>query len=262
MKKTILITGCRGGIGRDAATTLAKRGHKIIATVHREESISDLQKYSDENNLEFEIFKLDITLRDDREKILGRNIDVLINNAGIGESGSLIEVPLERVRSNFETNVFSTLALSQLAFSEMERKGNGRIIFISSIAGRITMPYWGSYNMTKFSLCAAVNVLRKELKEITNKIHVVSVEPGTYATGFNQKVMNTKWQWMNQSSYFANIKNKIKDREESYFKKLERKTNDSIVKQIIKAIEADTPKERYTAPWWQAMYATIVRVFN
>jgi short-subunit dehydrogenase len=260
--KTILITGARGGIGRDAALSLAKRGHKVIATVHCEESVKELKTYAKENGVTFEVFRLDITNLDDQKKILDLDIDVLINNAAIGESGSLSEVPLSRVRKNFDTNLFGTLELTQLALKKMIKNDLGRIIFISSIAGRLPMSFWGSYCMTKFSLSAMSDILRQELKMITRNVHILVVEPGTYHTGFNQKVMATKYTWMNELSYFYKVINKIKKQEEMTFGLLERKTNKSIVNKIVRAVESDNPRLRYTAPWWQAFFIQIARIFG
>ncbi|MEI7451881.1 MAG: SDR family NAD(P)-dependent oxidoreductase [Candidatus Falkowbacteria bacterium] len=261
-KKTILITGARGGIGRDAAMALATLGHRVIATVHREESIEPLLADAKKRGVELEVFKLDITSASDREKILPLNIDVLINNAAIGESGSLSEIPMARVRANFETNLFATIELSQLALKGMMTKDSGQIIFISSIAGRMPMSFWGSYCMTKYALSAAADIMRQELREVSRSVRVSVVEPGTYHTGFNQKVMATKYTWMNESSYFYKIISKIKQREEMMFKILERKTTKTIVAKIVQAVSANKPRLRYTAPWWQAFGVAIARIFG
>ena len=183
--KTILITGAASGFGKDSAITLAKRGHKVIATVHREESVSELKKET--GDLLHDIFKLDITLESDRNKIKDLSIDVLINNAAIGESGALAEVPMGRLRDNFETNVFSTIALSQIALKGMLKKKSGTVVFISSLAGRMPMPFLGPYSMTKFALTAAATMMRSELKKISKTVHISLIEPGGYHTGFNQK---------------------------------------------------------------------------
>lgn len=261
-KKTILITGSRRGIGRDVAIKLALLGHHIIATVHQEESIEDLKLYAKEKGVTLDVFKLDITDSEDQKKILDLEIDVLINNAGIGESGSLSEVPLSRVRKNFETNLFGTLELTQLALKKMMKNDSGRIIFISSIAGRLPMTFWGPYCMTKFSLSTVAHIMRKELKMVTRNVHVSVVEPGTYHTGFNQGVMATKYTWMNESSYFYKIMNKIKKQEEKTFGFLERKTTKSIVNKIVKSVESSHPRLRYSAPWWQALFVQMGRIFG
>lgn len=261
-QKTILITGCRRGIGRDAAITLASRGHHVIATVHREESIEDLKSYAKEKGVTLDVFKLDITDSNDQRKLLDLDIDVLVNNAAIGESGSLSEVPLSRVKKNFETNLFATLELSQLALKKMMQNDRGHIIFISSIAGRLPMQFWGPYCMTKFSLSAAVSILRQELRMLTRNVHISVVEPGTYHTGFNQDVMATKYTWMNESSYFYNAMGEMKKQEETIFAMLERKTTKSIVNKIVSAAESKNPRLRYSAPWWQALFVRLARIFG
>jgi short-subunit dehydrogenase len=261
-QKTILITGCRRGIGRDAATALSLRGHHVIATVHREESVEDLKSYAKEKGVQFDVFKLDITDPQDQKKVLDFDIDILINNAGIGETGSLSEVPLERIRKNFETNVFGTLDLTQLALKKMMKKDSGSIIFVSSIAGRIPMAFFGPYAMTKYSLSAAADILRKELKMVTQNVHISVIEPGTYHTGFNQDMMATKYTWMDEKSYFYKMLSAIKKQEETTFGLLERKTTKSIVNKIVSAVESNNPRLHYSAPWWQALFVRMVRMFG
>ena len=260
--KKVLITGCRGGIGLDSAVALAKLGYTVYATVHREDSVDELKSYATQQGIKLEIFKLDITKQQDRDKVLSLDIDVLINNAAIGESGSLAEIPISNVRKNFETNVFGTLELAQPVLKKMIKKDSGKVIIISSLAGRVPVAFWGAYCMTKFSLSAAADIMRQELKMITKNVHVVVVEPGTYATGFNQKVMASKYSWMDKSSYFNKVINNIKQKEEARFALFERKSNNSIVKKIVRAVEADKPRLRYSAPWWQTAGTQLGRVFG
>ncbi len=241
---------------------MAALGHRVIATVHREESVATLQAEAQSHGWDLEVFKLDITSAVDRAKILDFKIDVLINNAAMGESGSLTEIPLERVRNNFATNLFGTLELTQLALKPMLTQGSGRIIFISSIAGRMPMPFWGSYCLTKYSLSAAAAIMRSELRLINSPVKVAVVEPGTYHTGFNQKVMATKYTWMGESSYFYKIMGQIKKQEELMFKILERKTTKSIVRKIVRAVESPSPRLRYVAPWWQGLFVRILRIIG
>jgi short-subunit dehydrogenase len=260
--KTILITGAGTGIGKDSALELALRGHSIIATTETNEQAREMQEASVETGLSIESFKLDITNKNDREKITNYNIDVLINNAAIGESGSLAEINIDKVRNNFEVNVFSSLELTQLALKKMLKKDKGTIVFISSLAGRTVMPFLGSYTMTKFSLSAGSEALRKELKRITKNVHITVVEPGAYHTGFNQIMLAKKYKWMNKNSYFYKIIYKLKIGEKMYFKIMEKKSTKSIVNKIIKASESKRPSLRYSAPWWQDLGVKIQRVFG
>ena len=96
MSKTVLITGATSGIGKATAIALAKKGHHVYATGHTEKGVAEMNQFLKESDLSIESFKLDITLEEDRKKIDQYKIDVLINNAGMGESGSLTEVPMDR----------------------------------------------------------------------------------------------------------------------------------------------------------------------
>ena len=162
--KTILITGAGSGIGKDATVALARRGHKVIATTHTIASAKEMNSLAVAQKLNIESFKLDVTVPEDRAKILDYDIDVLINNAGIVESGSLSEIDVKRIRNNFEVNVFGPLELTQLALKNMMTKDSGTMIFISSLVGRISVPFLASYCMTKFSLSGGANALRQELQ--------------------------------------------------------------------------------------------------
>ena len=132
--RTVFITGCGSGIGKDAALALARRGHRVIATTRTVASAKEINSLADQK-LSIESFKLDVTVPEDREKIVDYDIDVLINNVGIGESGSLAEIDVERIRNNFEVNVFGPLELTQLALKNMMKKDSGTVIFIGSLVG-------------------------------------------------------------------------------------------------------------------------------
>ncbi len=262
-KKTILITGSGSGIGKSTAMTLVRRGHDVLATTHHQESADELQRMAKQKKLPLTAFKLDITDPDDRQLITEYSIDVLINNAGIGESGSLAEIPIQKIRDNFEVNVFGSLALSQLALQQMLPRNSGTIIFISSLAGRIvSMPFLGPYIMTKFALSATAEDLRNELRYITDNVHVSVVEPGAYHTGFNQKNIAKKYEWMDAGSYFYAVIDRIKRRETTQFRLTESRSLDSIVCKIVSAAEADKPKLRYCAPWWQCAGVRMLRMLG
>jgi short-subunit dehydrogenase len=248
-----LITGAGTGIGKDSALALAKRGHKVIATTETDDQSVLLQKEIKSHNIDLVVFKLDITNEQDRKKIEEHDLDVLINNAGIGESGSLAEIDIDKVRHNFEVNVFSTFEISQLALKKMMKKDHGTIVFVSSLAGRITMPFLGPYCMTKFALSAGAEALRTEIHKVRKNVHICLIEPGGYHTGFNQRNIAKKYVWMKEHSVFYPIIDQIKAAEERLFNLVESGTTLSIVNKIVRATEAKKPRLRYSAPWWQAL---------
>ena len=262
MKKTILITGAGTGIGKDAAFALALRGHRVLATTQTEAQSDVLRIEAANRNVVLEIFKLDITLEADREAIAAYPIDVLLNNAGMGESGSLAEVDMQRVRQIFEVNLFATLALTQVALRGMIAREKGTVLFVSSIAGRVPMPFLMPYGMSKFALSAAGAGLRAEMDQLKKNIQIALIEPGAIHTGFNQAMTNNKYQWMNASSYFAHQAEAMKKKDRATFKFLEARSTQGIVNQIVKAAEASRPKLRYVSPWIQGFGIRLARIFG
>jgi len=262
MKKTILITGAGSGIGRSTALALAGKGRKVIATTETEEQSLAFQEELRSRKLDMSVFNLDITQETDRRKIEGIEMNVLINNAGIGESGSLAEIDIDRLRRNFEVNVFSSMAVSQVALKGMMNNGGGTILFVSSLLGRVTMPFLAPYSMTKFALSSGAEALRTEIHRVRNDIHVSLIEPGAYFTGFNQKNIAKKFAWMNEDSIFYPIMPRLKVEEEKQFRLLEAKDTATIVRKIVRAAEARKPRLRYSAPWWQAAGVQVLRIFG
>jgi len=262
MRKTILITGAGTGIGHDAALALAARGHQVLATTFNEAQAQALRQECAARSLDIEVFKLDITDAQDRALIAERDIDVLVNNAALGESGSLAEVDMDRVRRLFEVNVFSTLALTQVALRRMIARQCGTVVFISSIAGRVPFPFVMPYSMTKFALSAAAAGLRAEMDQLGKGISVSVVEPGAIHTGFNQSMTASKYAWMGPDSFFHAQKEKMQAEEKRTFSFLEAKSTDSVVAVIVKACEAKRPRLRYVAPWIQGFGVRLARIFG
>jgi short-subunit dehydrogenase len=125
-------------------------------------------------------------------------VDVLVNNAGAGQTGPLADVPMERVRRLFEVNVFGTLAVTQALVPQMVGRGRGRVIIVSSIAGVVCGPGFGPYSMTKHALEAMGKSLRAELA--SQGVDVTLLNPGPYATGFNDTMAASMWEWFGESS--------------------------------------------------------------
>jgi NAD(P)-dependent dehydrogenase (short-subunit alcohol dehydrogenase family) len=180
--KSVLITGCSSGIGHATATLLAERGWKIYATARRAESIADLGEAG------CETLALDVTDESSMAAAVAAveaaegSVWALVNNAGYSQSGAVETVPLERVRAQFETNVFGLLRMCQLALPGMRRAGAGRIVNISSIGGRLTFPGGGIYHAAKHAVEALSDAMRFEVRGFG--VDVVIIEPGLIKTGF------------------------------------------------------------------------------
>jgi NAD(P)-dependent dehydrogenase (short-subunit alcohol dehydrogenase family) len=182
VSKAVLITGCSTGIGRATAERLAAAGHVVYATARRPESIADLEARG------CRTLALDVTSEDSMvaavqavEEAEGA-VGALVNNAGYSQSGALESVPLEGIRAQFETNVFGLLRMCQLVLPGMRRQGNGRIVNVSSMGGKLTFPGGGAYHATKHAVEALSDALRFEVKGFG--VDVAVIEPGLIKTRF------------------------------------------------------------------------------
>ena len=180
--KAVLITGCSSGIGRAIAERLAAGGHRVYATARRPESIAPLAERG------CETLALDVTDDDSMRAAVARveeaegAVGVLVNNAGYGQSGAIEATPIAAVRRNFETNLFGYIRMAQLVLPGMRRQGFGRIVNMSSVAGRVTMPGSGPYSATKFAIEAMSDALRFEVRGFG--VDVALIEPGPIRTAF------------------------------------------------------------------------------
>lgn len=194
MPKTVLITGAGSGFGRAAAVELAGRGHTVIATTERAEQATELAVA----HPELTAVKLDITDPDDVASVDQWDVDVLVANAGMGQTGPLAAIPIERLRAVFEVNVFGTFAICQRVAQQMRACRSGRILIVSSIAGVRAGAGSGPYSMTKHALQAMGGALRNELAPFG--IDVALINPGPYSTGFNDRMANDPGPWFDAAT--------------------------------------------------------------
>jgi NAD(P)-dependent dehydrogenase (short-subunit alcohol dehydrogenase family) len=189
VSRAVLITGCSSGIGHATAAHLAERGWTVYASARRPESIADLAEkgcrtlaldVTDEGSMEAAV-----TVVEEAEGAVG----ALVNNAGYSQSGAIETVPLERIRAQFETNVFGLVRMCQLVLPGMRRQGAGRIVNVSSMGGRLTFPGGGAYHGTKHAVEALSDALRFELRGFG--VDVVVIEPGLIKTRFGETAVGT-----------------------------------------------------------------------
>lgn len=198
MAKRILVTGAATGFGRGTALALAKRGHTVIAGVQIAPQVTELMKIAADAGVQLKIQVLDITDEGDRQAAFASEVDVLVNNAGVMETGPTAEIPMDRVRKNFETNVFGTLALTQGFARQMVKRGSGKIVMVTSMGGLITVPFAGVYCATKHALEALAEALKAELAG--TGVEVCTANPGVYGTGFNDRGAETMMRWFDMSN--------------------------------------------------------------
>jgi short-subunit dehydrogenase len=196
MNKTVMITGAGSGFGKLASLALADRGHQVIATTETDQQADALRAEAPQLTVE----RVDIT-SDDIARVTAWDIDVLVDNAGAGQTGPMADIPMDRVRRLFEVNVFGTLAVTQQVLKGMVARGSGRVIIMSSIAGVLSAPTFGPYSMTKHALEAMGKAMRGELAPLG--IDVTLLNPGPYQTGFNDRMAESMWEWFGDGSLNA-----------------------------------------------------------
>ncbi len=177
--KRILVTGAGSGFGREVALRLAAKGHCVIAGVQIAPQITELSAEAARRGLALDAVKLDVTCARERAQAARWDVDVLLNNAGAGEAGALVDLPVDIVRELFETNVFGPLELTQQVARGMIARGRGRIVFVSSIAGLITGAYTGAYCASKHALEAIAEAMHLELA--AHGVQIAVVNPGRTA---------------------------------------------------------------------------------
>jgi NAD(P)-dependent dehydrogenase (short-subunit alcohol dehydrogenase family) len=175
----VLVTGCSTGFGRATTIELTKRGHEVLATARRPETLDDLDCT--------ERMRLDVD--DDAsvaEAVAGAGrVDALVNNAGFGITGPIEHVPLREFRRMFETNVVGAVRMVQAVLPQMRERGSGTIVNVTSLAGLVTPPLGGAYSATKRALEAISEALHYEVGHFG--IRVALVEPGFFETEFQGK---------------------------------------------------------------------------
>jgi len=242
--RAVLITGCSTGIGRATAEHLAQRGWTVYATARRPETISGLRgcktlalDVCDEASIRSAV--------DAVERAEGA-VGVLVNNAGYGQEGAFEETPMAEVRRQFETNVFGLIRLTQLVLPGMRRQRWGRIVNLSSMGGRLTLPGGAFYHATKYAVEALSDALRFEVKPFG--VDVVVVEPGPIRTQFGDTAIAAVQRVSRTDSPYAEFNRVLAQRiKEAYEGPMGRFAlpPEAVAKVIETAITADRPRTRY-----------------
>ena len=177
MSKVILITGGSSGIGKAIGEFLHHKGFIVYGTSRNPEKIT---------NSVFPLLALDVrnteSIKDAVAKViaLSGRIDVVVNNAGVGITGPLEEIPTTAIKNNFETNFFGPIEVMKAVLPQMRSQNSGLIINITSIAGYMGLPYRSVYSASKGALELITEALRMEVA--TFGIHITNVAPGDFAT--------------------------------------------------------------------------------
>jgi NAD(P)-dependent dehydrogenase (short-subunit alcohol dehydrogenase family) len=194
--KTVLITGAGTGFGNEAAMRLAEKGFDVIAAVEIHAQVQPLKRQAVARGVDIKVVKLDVTNEGDRKKALAWNVEILVNNAGLLEGGSVMDIPGLNMRNQFEVNVFGPLLLTQGIAKQMAKRGEGRIVWVSSREGVNVNPFTGIYAASKHATEAIAQTMSLELQEFG--VEVFTVNPGPFLTGFNDRGFQTWESWIDE----------------------------------------------------------------
>jgi short-subunit dehydrogenase len=251
--KTILITGATAGIGRFTALHLAKLGHHVIASGRKVDELEKLK--AEAGTLDLETVLLDVTSATSIAAAVvevdgmtkGKGPDVLVNNAGFGILGPTSEISESEMRRQYETNVFGLMNVTRAFLPKMMERRAGRIINVSSVGGRMTLPYFGVYNSTKYAVESLSDALRYELRPFN--IDVALIEPGIIRTNFEATAVSGLSQFAS-TPYGVAVR---KYEEMSKFADKFASNPIVIAKAITRAVKARRAAARYVAPRSQHM---------
>jgi NADP-dependent 3-hydroxy acid dehydrogenase YdfG len=239
----VLITGCSSGIGAATAARLAAAGMIVYASARRSSTLDELASHG--------CHPLDLDVTDEASmraavravEDMHGHVWALINNAGYGEYGAVEEVSPDRIRAQFETNVFGLVRLCQLVLPGMRAAGRGRIVNMSSMGGRLVFPLGGIYHGSKYAVEAITDALRFEVAPFG--IAVTLVEPGLIRTGFGATAGQTLRAATAADSPYRGLADALDDQMgESYSSRLAASPA-AVAATVHRALTARRPRPRY-----------------
>ena len=249
----VLVTGATSGIGRHAALYLAEKGYRILASGRNQAGLTALKEESDQAGLDLATLELDVTSKDSIAAAVtevdrltdGYGLDVLINNAGYGLAGPLSEIGDDELRHQYDTNVLGLMAVTRAFIPAMSKRGEGKILNVGSVAGRMTLPMFGAYDSTKYAVESLSDALRFELRPFG--IQVVLIEPGVIRTNFTPRSMELVAEHGQATSPYASAVSRLEKL--AVTSKRFAVGPACVSRAIYRAIRRRRPAARYIAPF-------------
>lgn len=239
---SILVTGCSSGIGLATALDLARRGHRVFATMRNPARAPHLAEQAARESLPVSIHTMDVDSDDSVAACFAAVyreagvIDVLVNNAGVECHGALEELSMEAIRATMETNYFGALRCIKQVVRQMRERRSGCIVNVTSVSGRLAASPLGAYAASKHALEAASEALAQELKSFG--VRVAIIEPGIIDTPMAHSIENPPASVYGHARHLAAL----------FQESLKTPTPPSVVAEVIRGvIESGTGKLRHPA---------------
>jgi len=245
-----VVTGSSSGIGLATSLALARNGYLTYATMRNLAKRDSVQSTAEKQHLSIRTVQLDVTdensVKNAIQSILSESgrIDLLVNNAGYGLTGALEDIRIDEIRALYETNLFGVIRVTQAVLPTMRKQGSGRIINISSGAGRIGYPGGSAYVSSKFALEGLSESMAYEIEQFG--IRTVLVEPGFVRTNFGENIVITK-KAQDPNSPYSQMMMQMKS--SSYRRRMIENASDAdlVASVVVEAATAKEPNLRYLA---------------
>jgi len=247
-KVVAVVTGSSSGIGHETALTLARNGFVTYATMRNPSKAAEIQSIASKESLPIVVKQLDVTkdesVRNAIQQIVSEagRIDVVVNNAGYGLTGAFEDLSIDEIKAQYETNFFGVIRVTQAVLPTMRKQRSGKIVNISSGAGRLGYPGGSAYVSTKFALEGLSESMSYELEPFG--IRVVLVEPGVIRTNFSSGMVLAKKAQDPNSPY-----SQMMQRMGATLQQLEQNGSDVdlVASIVLKAATNANPELRYLA---------------
>jgi NAD(P)-dependent dehydrogenase (short-subunit alcohol dehydrogenase family) len=243
-----VVTGSSSGIGLAASLALAKNGYLTYATIRNLAKQDSIQSIAEKERLPVRTVQLDVTdensVKNTIQSIISESgrIDLLVNNAGYGLTGAFEDIEIDEIKALYETNVFGVIRVTQAVLPIMRKQGSGRIINISSGAGRIGFPGSSAYVSSKFALEGLSESMAFEVEQFG--IKTVLVEPGFVRTNFAENIAIAKKAQEPRSPYSQMMQMMSSNRDRMFENASDA---DLIAAVVVEAATAKEPNLRYLA---------------
>ncbi len=245
--RSVLVTGCSSGIGRATAKLLREKGWTVYPTARKENDLEELRREG------FDAISLDVSSSESIVEAVGMVLEksggqlgALVNNAGFGMPGAIQDLTRDAMRQQFEVNLFGLQELTNLLIPVFREQGGGRVVNISSVVGRLALPFMGIYSASKFALEAISDAQRIELSP--DNICVSIIEPGPISTRFSTNCASEGEQALDtKKSPFASAYKQYfeKRRNGGMAEDRFRLPPEAVAQKILHALESPNPKVRY-----------------
>jgi len=247
-QKVAIITGSSSGVGHATALLLARNRFHTYATMRNIKKSVDIMEIANRERLPLQVIQLDVndntSIRNSIEKVISekQRIDLLVNNAGYGLVGAFEDLSVEEIKSQFETNFFGIIRLTQQVLPIMRKQKSGTIVNVSSGAGRIGFPGMSAYVSSKFALEGLSESMSYELEPFGIKI--VIIEPGVIRTNFKKNAVMSKKSL--DDSFISPYSSIIQKMDASITSIIEHATPpEEVAKAILHVVTSNNPELRF-----------------